>query len=631
MSKHLYDDDYWSSLLRQSEFAEAEKGTDEEPYSNTIKSFDSDDQLHDLFIERIIADMQSKKLEPMKAATEAIRYLAKKLFEGADEGWVNRLGRKVVSADRGGRGVLRVGDFMADIRKRVHAMKKRAYERQQGRKPHDTFLSLHDINNAFKWGKENMVRFTDVDEYGNISIIDLDLAVALTHDFCLHRLHDSVWGYNGQCYRPVELEQTCAFIQKVLRAVDKDCATYNRASSIQKTLYAHVSAQDGADWDKWNSEPYIPFLDGVLDCTEIENLVLRAHDPKYLCTFCVDCEWNGESDDPIVDEFLCSVLPCAETRRNLLEWLGYTLAVFDTRHNHMAMLLGGGENGKSKMLSVVSSLLGKMETQVSLQQLATNQFAAFSLSKAVVNICGDMSAQYLDDTSLIKQLTGNDPIRAERKYRDAFTFFNRAKSWLGMNQLPPTNDTTHGFFRRLLIFPFTQTFSGDKADPDIGKKITTPSAKTTWARKAILEGYVPLTKRRKFLPSEEMDAEKQQYRVDNDLIVAALESEIIKFSKEGSIDASLFTELLKVFAESEGRKAIKFTVALKRLQQEDPSVRVARLGSRDEKRKRHVLGIEIGAAGEHLEVVRDWVHNDDIDGEIRKARTRVVDLYDDEI
>lgn len=635
MSKQHHDDEaYWTSLLGQADFSDDEAepiaGTEHvdgtsEPYS------DPEDQLHELFIERIISDVQAKKLEPLKAEAEAAKYLAEKLLQGADGGWVEKLVRRIVNADRGGRGELRIGSLRADIKKRLHKMRQNEFKQSRKKSSQEPLQSMGEITHASKWGRTNMVRFTDVDDDGNVYISELELANALINDFYLHRLYDGIWGYSGRCYRPLDERQICAFVQEAVHAVDRNKATYNYAQAVYKALFAQATARDGLNhmawYDKWNSQSCIPFRNVIVDLKDIDNIVIREHSPEYLCTYWVDCDWDENANDPIVSHFLTSVLPDVETRRNLVEWMGYTLAAFDMSHQKMAMLLGNGENGKGKMLTVMSSLLANSMTSVSLQQLAEDKFAAYSMSEAVVNVYGDMSAKYIDDTSLIKQLTGNDPIRGERKFRDPFVFRTRAKSWLGMNKLPPTSDTTHGFFRRLLMFPFKVKFDGVEApaDPLIEYKITTESAKSTWARIAVLQGYVTLVKRGKFKESEEMLEVKAEYRVDNDLISAALAAEILVTGQGYEVDRRILHKVLDAFAEQEGKKPISVIEAISRLQQRDSSIRQRKVGPRED-RIPLVICVGVGDAGRELKIEQKIVDRDS--GTIELASTTVGELYD---
>lgn len=71
-----------------------------------------------------------------------------------------------------------------------------------------------------------------------------------------------------------------------------------------------------------------------------------------------------------------------------------------------------------------------------------------------------MTSTALTDTSVIKQLTGDDNIKGEYKGGAIFFFRNHAKMMFSCNELPRVLDEkSNGFYRRLLIVGFSE--SGD--------------------------------------------------------------------------------------------------------------------------------------------------------------------------
>jgi putative DNA primase/helicase len=60
----------------------------------------------------------------------------------------------------------------------------------------------------------------------------------------------------------------------------------------------------------------------------------------------------------------------------------------------------------------------------------------------------------------IKALTGRDPITARGLYQSEFTYWPVAKFWLAANHKPKVHDDSEGFWRRVHLIPFTQSFIG---------------------------------------------------------------------------------------------------------------------------------------------------------------------------
>ena len=93
-------------------------------------------------------------------------------------------------------------------------------------------------------------------------------------------------------------------------------------------------------------------------------------------------------------------------------------------------------------------------SNVSLQQLASNRFAAASLEGKLANICADLPATRLEDTQLFKGITGGgDIIQAERKFQASFSFKPFARLLFSANRLPQSPDSSEAFFDRWIIVP----------------------------------------------------------------------------------------------------------------------------------------------------------------------------------
>ncbi|MCL5071547.1 MAG: phage/plasmid primase, P4 family, partial [Actinobacteria bacterium] len=152
------------------------------------------------------------------------------------------------------------------------------------------------------------------------------------------------------------------------------------------------------------------------------------------------------------------------------------------------LLAGDGRNGKSTYINLLEMLLGRENvTSVNLKNISSDRFSAQALFKKLLSISFELDNFLLRNTSMLKQLTGRDLIRAEKKFKDDFQFENYAKIVVVANAKLTTTDKTVGFSRRAKIINFIAEFeeekkegsSAKKADTDILEKIS----------KAELEGF----------------------------------------------------------------------------------------------------------------------------------------------
>lgn len=147
----------------------------------------------------------------------------------------------------------------------------------------------------------------------------------------------------------------------------------------------------------------------------------------------------------------------------LFEIIGYTLYPKYDMHKAV-MLVGGGRNGKSTYLRLVKDVLGPQNVaSMSLQDLSDEgkRFTVALLYHKLANIYPDLPNHALKHTGRFKILTGEDPVTADRKFRDPITFVNYAKLIFSANELPPVNDTTIAFWRRWIVVEFPKQFPLD--------------------------------------------------------------------------------------------------------------------------------------------------------------------------
>lgn len=64
------------------------------------------------------------------------------------------------------------------------------------------------------------------------------------------------------------------------------------------------------------------------------------------------------------------------------------------------------------------------------------------------------------DTAIVKQLCSTDPIQAEKKYKDPFSFIPSHSTVLYTNHLPKVGTTDNGTWDRLVVVPFNARFRG---------------------------------------------------------------------------------------------------------------------------------------------------------------------------
>ena len=197
----------------------------------------------------------------------------------------------------------------------------------------------------------------------------------------------------------------------------------------------------------------------------------REHSPDYLSMIQIPVIYDPKAKPKIFGKFLSEVIYPREIR-TAIETMAYTF-LRDNPYEIINVLFGYGGNGKSVFTGVLTSIHGAQNvSNVPLHAMIHNPFALSDLEGKSVNIDTELSSTSIEDTAIIKKLTGRQPIRIERKNQRAYDTVLHAKLFFSANKIPMTHDTSDAYFRRYYIISFPNNFEA-KDDPDLIKKLTT--------------------------------------------------------------------------------------------------------------------------------------------------------------
>lgn len=150
---------------------------------------------------------------------------------------------------------------------------------------------------------------------------------------------------------------------------------------------------------------------------------------------------------------------------------GYSLTG-DVFEQVFFLCYGDGANGKSVLLKTLKNLVGSYGINLRAETLMTSQLAQASneiarLTGARVATVSEVGNKNRLNESLLKDITGGDPVTARYLYKEAFDFYPQAKIWMQGNYLPDIRGQDHGIWRRVLIIPFRRQFDKNECDPDL--------------------------------------------------------------------------------------------------------------------------------------------------------------------
>lgn len=242
-------------------------------------------------------------------------------------------------------------------------------------------------------------------------------------------------------------------------------------------------------YDRINNRPrhWIHFINGYYD---YKTDSLYSHDPKYNEIGVIPWEYSPSRypakykfvtkgkgilretiEEPLAfDAWLNEAIPDSEDQSMLFQYMAYSMTL-DTGAQKFLLFCGPGGTGKSTVLKLIEEIIGKSNvSNVSLQGLQ-DRFAPAELFLKQANICADIPLTALSEVDMIKKLTGEDTISADRKFKKAYTFRSYARLFFSANDIPYIAEKTNAFYRRMLILKMDH--SPETVDPDLFDKLRT--------------------------------------------------------------------------------------------------------------------------------------------------------------
>lgn len=297
---------------------------------------------------------------------------------------------------------------------------------------------------------------------GTISINQLKAGKAILNEydfinnekfFYKYNPHIGLWEkFNKQGLSSIitnDLERYCDYWS--------DSTTRGLTNFVFNKTYGNVK---GEVFDQvFNKDPYkIVFKNGTLDLKD--GSFVNEFNKEDYNTIVIPHNYIKESEVPRdTFAFLNMITDDIKEVGFIFEWIGY-LMVKSYPITKMLFLVGDGGNGKSTLIKLMTSIVGANNTSaVSMKSLINNRFQSALLYNKLFNTVADIGADFFEDSSILKALTGDDTITIERKGENGFSYSNFAKMTYSCNRLPKFKDTSGGLERRPIVLNLNKDFT----------------------------------------------------------------------------------------------------------------------------------------------------------------------------
>jgi len=201
-------------------------------------------------------------------------------------------------------------------------------------------------------------------------------------------------------------------------------------------------------------------------------------DPKYLITKQTGAAFDPGATCPRFELFLGEIFRGhPEMIPYLQRWAGLCLTG-DTTEKNFHLFIGAGNNGKSTLMTALRKMMGDYAATTRIQTFLERRGDDSGPSSDVAALCGarlviasEVPANKRLNESLLKDMTGKDPMSACKKFREPFNFVPKYKLLLFGNSKPVIAGTDLGIWDRVRLIPFDRIFSDDEMDKHLDDKL----------------------------------------------------------------------------------------------------------------------------------------------------------------
>ena len=256
-----------------------------------------------------------------------------------------------------------------------------------------------------------------------------------------------------------------------------------------------------SDLDKEND--LLNCLNGTLNLRTLE---FREHNQEDMLSMTTGCNYDPNARCDAWINFLDQIMEGDKGKISYLQKIcGYALTADISQEQSFILYGSTSRNGKSTFLETIGAMMGDysitanpaiFEDRTKNSSNASPDIAALD-GKRLIRI-SEIPRRMLFNSSLFKQLTGGDKLRARFLYEDGFDFRPVGKFVFNTNHLPVINDNSVFASDRLKVIEFNRHFNESEQDKTLKGRLTQPeelSGILNWCIQGLTayldEGLVP--------------------------------------------------------------------------------------------------------------------------------------------
>lgn len=201
-------------------------------------------------------------------------------------------------------------------------------------------------------------------------------------------------------------------------------------------------------------------VDGPPELVEVSKVELMPHDRDQMLTKIAPVEYDPAATCPRFDAFLTQIQPNIVMRQFLQRWFGLSMTGLDVQK--LAFFHGGGANGKSVLVDLMSRIAGDYAATAKIESLTGKNKKSGSdsqpdliplIAARMVSTSEPEEGERLQE-GLVKALTGGEPMMIRDLFSGMITFRPIFKMTISGNHLPEIRGGDDGIWRRVMLVKF---------------------------------------------------------------------------------------------------------------------------------------------------------------------------------
>lgn len=345
---------------------------------------------------------------------------------------------------------------------------------------------------------------------------------------------DQLLWYEGGVYRIKAVREAESLVMRYIPSA------YRNPNMLRNTVELLLVSADRVSYDDLDTDShYINVHNGLI---KVPEFVLVKHNPNVLSTIQLNCDYDPKAKAPNWETFKADF--CRDSDGNIDEEMlrrdkikaGIILSNFPMLNLKMAFIQFSeeGNTGKSVDGDMWKKMLGLDRiANVSFKDLATDRWALGRVWGKRLILIGDQGPEAINNSENFKMLTGGDPVDAEMKGIQHFTYTYSGTILVSTNHMPVFNDDKgEHMAERLKFLHCRNPIPATDRDPFLRDKLSHElSGILNWA----IEGLKDFINNGYQLPKcESSEALMTRYRQKYDTIFAFV-SECCVVDKKSSI------------------------------------------------------------------------------------------------